>query len=91
MSIDRAFATAGGSAWTPYLSLDGVRELDGRNDYIVDGVFTGSTSTRGTSVRAEAGLGMKAGNLSAPAGANWQDGGALKDFAGGPLQIGHAW
>lgn len=91
VAIDRAFTVAGGATWTPYGSIDAVRELDGRNAYVVDDVFTGSTSTRGTSALAEAGVGMKRGRLSMFASANWQDGGAMNGFFGARFGLGYTW
>ena len=91
----KSFApTAGGTVWTPYASINAVREFDGKNEYAVNGDFFGYTSTEGTSALVEVGFNAKTGNLSVYGGLNWQDGGALNSFIGGQLGVrytfGHA-
>jgi outer membrane autotransporter protein len=83
--------TNGGTVWTPYASLSAVREFDGRNDFVIDNTFTGSTDTKGTSALVEGGLSVKTGKLEVFGGVNWQDGAALKGFAGGQVGLRYNW
>lgn len=80
-------ATAGGTVWTPYGSINAVREFDGKNSYAINGDFFGDTRTEGTSALVELGFSAKTGNLSVYGGLNWQDGGALQSFVGGQLGL----
>jgi outer membrane autotransporter protein len=92
VQFSRSFVAANGSAvWTPSLAVSAVREFDGKNNYSVNDTFFGETSTRGSSALAEAGIDGKFGPLSIYAGLNWQDGGALKNVAGGQLGLRYAW
>jgi outer membrane autotransporter protein len=80
-----------GWTWTPYGSVNAVREFDGRSDYTVADTFTGSTRTDGTSAMVELGIGAQKKGFSATAGANWTDGGALQSFVGGQLVLRYTW
>ncbi|HEV7776798.1 MAG TPA: autotransporter outer membrane beta-barrel domain-containing protein [Luteibacter sp.] len=92
VQLSRTFVVANGSAaWTPSFAVSAVREFDGRNHYSVNDVFFGQTSTRGSSVMAEAGIDGSFGPLAIYAGLNWQDGGALKNLGGGQLGLRYAW
>jgi outer membrane autotransporter protein len=82
---------AAGWAWTPYGSVNAIREFDGRSSYSVADTFTGSTSTEGTSAMLDVGLGLQKKGLSITGGANWTDGGALKRFVGGQLVMRYTW
>ena len=82
---------SGNATWTPYGSLNAVREFDGRNAYTLDGVFSGATDTGGTNALAEGGLTVRSGKLSVSGSVNWQDGGALKGFFGGQLGLRYSW
>ncbi|HEY2346112.1 MAG TPA: autotransporter outer membrane beta-barrel domain-containing protein [Xanthomonadaceae bacterium] len=82
---------SGSATWTPYASASVVREFDGDNGFTINGAFSGSTSTKGTSALAEGGLAMRAGKLSVFGGVNWQDGGALSSVAGGQLGLRYSW
>jgi hypothetical protein len=77
--------------WTPYGSLNAVHEFDGRTRYAINNTFFGSTSVEGTSAMVELGLGMQKGGLSITGGVNWTDGGALKSFTGGQLELRYSW
>ena len=74
-----------GFTWTPYGSLNAVREFDGEYNYSINGGLLGTTSTEGTSAMVELGLGARKGNLSVTGGVNWIDGGALESVSGGQL------
>lgn len=76
--------------WTPYGSINAVREFDGEMGYAV-GNFHGSTSTKGSSVMADLGVGLQAGRWSATLGANWLDGGAYKGSLGGQAVVRFRW
>ncbi len=88
--LSKDIASAG-TTWTPYAAVSAVREFDGRNDFTINGVFTGSTSTHGTSALVEGGLAMHRGKLSVFGGLNWQDGGALSGVFGGQLGLRYSW
>ena len=84
-----------GTLWTPHATLSAVWEMDGENDYAINGSnFVGGTSTDGSSALLEVGLTAQTGNLSVFGGINWQDGGAMEGWLGGQLGIrytfGHA-
>lgn len=84
-------APGGGTVWMPYAAVSAVREFDGRNAYAINDNLFGETSTAGTSALIEGGLSIQTGNLSVYGNLNWQDGGALKSFAGGQLGLRYAW
>ncbi|MHB1774202.1 MAG: autotransporter outer membrane beta-barrel domain-containing protein [Acidimicrobiales bacterium] len=91
--ISRSFTLSGmgRTLWTPYASISAVREFDGTSHYAVNSNFFGQTSTRGTSMLAEAGLDIQAAGLSVYGGVNWQDGGPLKNVLGGQLGLRYQW
>jgi hypothetical protein len=80
-----------GTVWTPYASINAVRESDGKNRYSIDRTFFGATSTQGTSALIEGGLSVQTGHLSVFGSVNWQDGGALQSFSGGQLGLRYNW
>ena len=80
-----------GTVWTPYASVNAVRESDGRNGYSIDRTFFGATSTRGTSALVEGGVSVQTGHLSIFGSVNWQDGGALRSFSGGQVGLRYSW
>jgi len=89
-----AFSSAidnAGWRFTPYGSVNAVREFDGRTDYSIADTFTGSTRTDGTSAMVELGVGARKDGFSATAGASWTDGGALQSFVGGQLVLRYSW
>jgi hypothetical protein len=82
---------AAGWVWTPYGSVNAVREFDGESGYNVGDVFSGSTATDGTSAMVELGLGAQKDGVSVTAGANWTDGGAMQSFVGGQVVLRYTW
>ncbi|HEY9400010.1 MAG TPA: hypothetical protein VIP76_00685 [Luteimonas sp.] len=80
-----------GWIWTPYGSVNAVREFDGETTYTVADTFFGSTNTEGTSAMVELGLGAQKNGLSVTGGANWTDGGAMQSFVGGQLVLRYSW
>jgi len=82
---------ASNTVWTPYASVNAVREFDGKNVYSINGDFNGETSIEGTSALVEGGLNVQTGNFSLFGSVNWQDGGALESFVGGQLGVRYAW
>ena len=88
--VRKSFGT-GNTVWTPYASINTVREFDGKNGYAINDNFFGATSTEGTSAMVEGGLSVQAGKLSVFGGFNWQDGGALQSFGGGQLGVRYTW
>jgi outer membrane autotransporter protein len=89
--LSRDIAISNSTVWTPYASVNEVREFDGRNAFAIDGNFSGATTTKGSSALVEAGLNVRSGKLSVYGDANWQDGGALKSFFGGQLGLRYTW
>ena len=77
--------------WTPYGSINAIREFDGEMTYTVADNFFGSTSTEGSSAMAELGLGVQTGGWGFTIGANWIDGGAVKSTVGGQAVVRFAW
>jgi outer membrane autotransporter protein len=90
VEVSKTFQS-GNVRWTPYGSLNAIREFDGEMGYTVADNFFGSTSTKGTSAMAELGLGLQAGSWGFTLGANWTDGGAFKSTMGGQAIIRLAW
>jgi len=90
--VEFSKAIGGGSwIWTPYGSVNAVREFDGESRYTVADTFTGSTSIEGTSAMVEMGLGAQKNGFSATAGANWTDGGAMQSFISGQIILRYSW
>jgi len=89
--VSKDVMASGGTVWTPYASVNAVREFDGNNTFAIDGNFSGATSTKGTSSLVEGGLNLRTGKLSVFGGVNWQDGGALKSFVGGQVGLHYTW
>jgi hypothetical protein len=90
VALSRTFAS-GDILWTPYGSLNAIKELDGVNRYSISGVAGGMTSTEGTSAAVELGVGMQARGFSVTGGLNWTDGGALDSFFGGQVVLRYTW
>ncbi len=89
--LSKDIASSGSTVWTPYASVSAVREFDGENNFTIDNVFSGSTDTKGTSALVEGGISVRTGKLEVFGGVNWQDGGALKSFAGGQVGLHYNW
>lgn len=83
--------TRGSVLWTPYGSVNAVREFDGENRYAIAGDYHGLTRTDGTSAMVELGLGVQNNGFSVTGGVNWTDGGAQHDFLGGQLVVRYSW
>jgi outer membrane autotransporter protein len=90
VEVSKTFQS-GNVRWTPYGSINAIREFDGKMDYTVADNFFGNTSTEGSSTMAELGLGVQAGGWGFTIGANWVDGGAFKSTVGGQAVIRFAW
>lgn len=90
VEVEKTFDT-GGIRWTPYGSINAIREFDGDFAFTVDDAFAGATGTRGTSAMAELGLGMQARGWGLTVGAHWTDGGATKGSVGGQALLRFAW
>jgi outer membrane autotransporter protein len=90
VEISKTF-TAGNLRWTPYGSINAIREFDGEMTYTVADNFFGSTGTKGTSAMAELGLGLQAGGWGFTIGANWTDGGAFNSTMGAQALVRLAW
>ena len=90
VEFSKDFQTVSGVRWTPYGSINAIREFDGEMGYTV-GNFHGSTSTKGTSTMAELGMGVQKNGWGFTVGANWTDGGAFKSTVGGQALIRFAW
>ena len=90
VALDTTFQR-GALTWTPYGSLNAVREFSGEYDYAIDGGLFGTTRTDGTSAMVELGVGMRTGKWSLTGGVNWIDGGALEGIGGGQLTARFNW
>ena len=90
VEISKTFQS-GNVRWTPYGSINAIREFDGEMTYTVADNFFGSTSTEGSSAMAELGLGVQTGGWGFTIGANWIDGGAVKSTVGGQAVVRFAW
>ncbi|MEO6228377.1 MAG: autotransporter outer membrane beta-barrel domain-containing protein, partial [Thermomonas sp.] len=90
VEVSKTFES-GGIRWTPYGSINAIREFDGDMNYTVANVFQGGTSVQGTSTMAELGLGVQKGDWGFTIGANWIDGGAYKSTVGGQALVRFAW
>jgi len=90
VAFDKTFQGAG-FAWTPYGSINAVREFDGEYEHSINGGLLGTTSTDGTSAMVELGLGARKDQLSITGGVNWIDGGALESVAGGQMVVRYDW
>ncbi len=80
-----------GTVWTPYASINAVREFDGKNRFSINDDFFGETNAKGTNALVEAGLNVDMGRLSVFGGATWQDGGALESVVSGQVGMRFAW
>jgi outer membrane autotransporter protein len=90
VEISKTFES-GGVRWTPYGSINAIREFDGEMAYTVADNFFGSTDTEGTSAMAELGLGVQKNGWGFSIGAHWTDGGAFKSTVGGQAIVRLAW
>jgi hypothetical protein len=90
VEISKTFES-GGIRWTPYGSINAIREFDGNMTYTVANAFNGGTSIHGTSAMAELGLGVQKGSWGFTIGANWTDGGANKNTLSGQALVRLAW
>ena len=90
LAVDKVFQGAG-FTWTPYGSVNAVREFDGEYDHAINGGLFGTTRTEGTSAMVELGLGARKDKLSITGGVHWTDGGALESLTGGQLVVRYHW
>lgn len=90
VAVDKVFQGAT-FTWTPYGSVNAVREFDGSFDHAINGGLQGTTSTDGTSAMVELGLGARSGKLAITGGVNWMDGGAVESVKGGQLTLRYTW
>jgi outer membrane autotransporter protein len=91
VALSRSFDAGSGFTWTPYGSLSAVREFDGKSGFTIADTFSGSTSVEGSGTLAELGVGVRKGGLSATAGLNWANGGAVDDVRGGQVVVRYGW
>ena len=82
---------SGDTTWTPYGVLSAVREMQGEQRFTIGDVFTGHTSTKGTSAQVEFGVNARFGRADIWGGLNWTDGGALDSFIGGQIGVRYTW
>lgn len=90
VEISKTFQS-GDVRWTPYGSINAIREFDGEMTYAVADNFFGSIGSEGTSAMAELGLGVQKKGWGFTIGANWTDGGAFKSTLGGQAIVRIAW
>jgi outer membrane autotransporter protein len=91
LAVSRTFDAGSGFTWTPYGALSAVREFDGKSGFTIADTFSGSTSVEGSGTLAELGVGVRKGGLSATAGLNWADGGAVDNVRGGQVVVRYSW
>jgi hypothetical protein len=91
VALSRSFDAGSGFTWTPYGALSAVREFDGKSGFTIADTFSGSTSVEGSGTLAELGVGVRKGGLSATAGLNWADGGAVDNVRGGQVVVRYSW
>jgi hypothetical protein len=91
VALSRTFESGNGFRWTPYGAISAVREFKGETGFSVGGTFDGTTSVEGSGTLAELGIGLRKGGLSATAGFNWADGGAMDNVRGGQLVLRYTW
>lgn len=82
---------ARGFAWSPYGSVNAVREFDGEFSHAIDDGLQGIVGTGGTSAMVELGLTAQRKSLSVSGGLNWTDGGSLQSVHGGQLTVRYGW
>ncbi len=90
VELNRTFKV-GDMLWTPYGSLNMVRQFSGQSDYTVATNFHGYTNMEGTSGMAEVGMGFQKGGFGASLGLNWMDGGAYDSHVGGQATVRFSW
>jgi len=91
VAFQQTFKSASGTNWTPYGSVNVIREFDGESRFAIADAFTGSTSTKGTSAMIELGVDANIGRLNVFGGLNWTDGGAIDSFLGGQVGLRYTW
>ena len=91
LALSRDIPGSGNTVWTPYASASAVHEFDGANGFTIDNNFSGTTDTKGSSALIEGGVSVKTGRFEMFGSVNWQDGGALKSFAGGQIGLHCNW
>lgn len=91
VEVSKTFTTASGLRWTPYGSLNAVREFDGAMGYAVNAAFHGQVDTAGSSAMVALGVGVQKAGWSLDLGAHWVDGGALKGGLGGQAILRYRW
>jgi outer membrane autotransporter protein len=76
-----------GWRWTPYAALSVVHEFDGVNRYSINDALSGEVDMGGTSTLVELGLAGDHGSWSFHGSLDWQDGGAVENFAGAQFSL----
>lgn len=89
--LRKTYTTGNGVRWTPYLSLNAIREFEGENDYSINNTFEGKSDIGGTSYMVEHGLNVQMGHVIIYAGLNYQDAGAFDEVLGGQLGVRYQW
>lgn len=90
VALEQSFQ-GGGFTWTPYGSVNALREFDGAYEHAINGGLHGTSSTEGTSAMIELGLGARRNALSVTGGVNWTDGGALDSLTGAQVALRYDW
>ena len=91
LEFQQTFKSASGTTWTPYGVLSIVREFEGETRFAIADVFTGTSSTEGTSGMLELGVNARVGGVDVWGGLNWTDGGALDSVLGGQVGVRYTW
>lgn len=89
VEFNRTFQ-AGNFAWTPYGSINAIRDSGGKTSYSV-GQFYGETGVSGNRAMAEFGLGVQKGGFGVTLGVNWTDGNSMKSVVGGQANLRYSW
>lgn len=89
VEFNRTFQ-AGNFTWTPYGSINAVRDAGGKTSYRV-GQFYGETGISGNRAMAEFGLGVQKGGFGVTLGVDWTDGNSMKSVVGGQANLRYSW
>ena len=83
---------SGDFRWTPYGSLNWVRNFRGDSSYNVGNIFYGDTWTSGSQFVAELGIGVERGGFGFTLGGTWgSSGGTFDSTSGGQATIRYSW
>ena len=91
VELNKTFTTASGLRWTPYGSINAIREFDGESTGTVADNFHGSTSLDGTSAMAEPASACRRAASASASGPTGPTAARLDGFVGGQAVFRFAW